>query len=243
MILFLRRLHHYALLASMGFFFFLFWPLLYYCSLKPERYFIMIRLRRWWAFLSALSVGIVFKFEFEEAIDWRKTYVICPYHSSNLDTSMICMLMKHENFSFMGKEELLDGMVTGIYFRTVDIPVNRDSKLSAFRAFKRAGNKLKSGIHMVMFPEAGIANDYPPRLQEFKSGPFRLAIEHQVAIIPVSSLNTWKVLWDDGFKYGSRPGICRIFVHKPVGTAHLNAADGDDLKLKVFEMMKHRIKD
>jgi 1-acyl-sn-glycerol-3-phosphate acyltransferase len=227
----------------MGFFFFLFWPPLYYCSLKPERYFFMIRLRRWWAFLSALSVGIVFKFEFEEAIDWRKTYVICPYHSSNLDTSMICMLMKHENFCFMGKEELLDGMVTGIYFRTVDIPVNRDSKLSAFRAFKMAGDKLKSGIHMIMFPEAGIANDYPPRLQEFKSGPFRLAIEHQVAIIPVSSLNTWKVLWDDGFKYGSRPGICRIFLHKPVGTAHLNAADAEDLKLKVFEMMKHRIKD
>ena len=28
----------------------------------------------------------------------------------------------------MGKEELLDGFVTGLYFRTIDIPVNRESK-------------------------------------------------------------------------------------------------------------------
>ena len=103
----------------------------------------MIQLRRMWAFLSALSVGIVFRFKFEEPIDWSKPYIICPLHTSNLDTSMICGLMKKDNFCFMGKQELLDGMVTGIYFRTVDIPVNRDSKMSAFRAFSRAGGKAE----------------------------------------------------------------------------------------------------
>ena len=161
------------LLASMGFFFFLFYLPLYYCSLNPKRYQGMIKLRRAWAFLSAFCVGIVFKFEFEEPIDWQKTYIICPQHTSNLDTSMICSLMKHDNFCFMGKQELLDGMVTGIYFRTVDIPVNRDSKMSAFRAFKAAADRLKSGINMIMFPEGGIADVYPPQVQEFKNGPFQ----------------------------------------------------------------------
>jgi 1-acyl-sn-glycerol-3-phosphate acyltransferase len=236
--LFFKKLHNYLLLVSMGFFFFLLWLPLYYFSLKPERYKGMMKLRRIWAFLSTLCVGIIFKFEYEEPIDWRKTYVICPNHTSNLDTSMICLLMKNDNYSFMGKAELLDGMITGIFFRTVDIPVKRGNKMSAFRAIRAAEEKLKNGISMIMFPEGGIADDYPPRLQEFKSGAFRLAIEQKVPIIPVSSLNTWKMLWDDGCKYGSRPGICRVFVHKPIETAHLTIKDADALRDEVFNIIK-----
>ena len=178
--------------------------------------------------------------EFEEKIDWGKTYIICPLHTSNLDTSMICGLMKKDNFCFMGKEELLDSIVTSIYFRTVDIPVNRDSKMSAFRAFKVAVDKLKNGISMVMFPEGGIANDYPPQVQEFKNGPFRLAIEQKVPVIPVTSINTWKTLWDDGLKYGSAPGICKVFVHKPIETAHLKLSDTDALKERVHGIIKSK---
>lgn len=236
--LFFKKLHNYLLLVSMGFFFFLLWLPLYYFSLKPERYKGMMKLRRIWAFLSTLCVGIIFKFEYEEPIDWRKTYVICPNHTSNLDTSMICLLMKNDNYSFMGKAELLDEMITGIFFRTVDIPVKRGNKMSAFRAIRAAEEKLKNGISMIMFPEGGIADDYPPRLQEFKSGAFRLAIEQKVPIIPVSSLNTWKMLWDDGCKYGSRPGICRVFVHKPIETAHLTIKDADALRDEVFNIIK-----
>jgi len=200
----------------------------------------MIKLRRAWAFLSALCVGIVFRFEFEESIDWRKTYIICPHHTSNLDTSMICGLMKIDNFCFMGKEELLDGMVTGIYFRTVDIPVNRDSKMSAFRAFKTAAERLKHGINMIMFPEGGIANNYPPKVQEFKNGPFRLAIELGVPIIPVTSVNTWKLMWDDGSKYGTKPGICKIYVHKPIETSLLKITDADALRNTVSNIIKNK---
>jgi 1-acyl-sn-glycerol-3-phosphate acyltransferase len=214
---------------------------LYYCSLKPKRYWGMVELRRWWAFLSSLAVGIVYKFEFEEPIDWDRTYVICPNHVSNLDTSMICTLIKKDNMCIMGKADLLDSLVTAIYFKTVDIPVNRDSKMSAFRAFKAAGERLESGINMVMFPEGGITDDFPPQVQEFKNGPFRLAIEQKVPIIPITSLNTWKMLWDDGSKYGSKPGICHIYVHKPVETAHLNVDDADALRDKVREIIKQKV--
>ena len=140
----------------------------------------------------------------------------------------------------MGKEELLDSLITSIYFRTVDLPVNRDSKMSAFRAFRTAAEKLKNGTNMIMFPEGGIADEYPPRVQEFKNGPFRMAIELQVPIIPVSSLNTWKIMWDDGAKYGSKPGICRIYVRKPVETADLKLSDADTLRDKVQNIIRQK---
>jgi 1-acyl-sn-glycerol-3-phosphate acyltransferase len=116
----------------------------------------------------------------------------------------------------MGKQELEDGLVTGVFFRSVDIPVNRESKMSSFRAFKKASERLQEGVSLVIFPEGMIADDYPPKLNEFKNGPFRLAIEHKIPIIPVTSVNTWQVLWDTGTKYGSRPGICHFYVHKPI---------------------------
>jgi 1-acyl-sn-glycerol-3-phosphate acyltransferase len=240
--LILRKLHSYMVVVSMGFFFFLLWPPLYYASLNPKRYGLMIKLRHIWAFCSSFFVGIVYQFEFEEPINWNRTYIICPNHTSNLDTSMVCMLLKNRDFCFMGKAELMDSLITGIYFRTIDIPVNRDSKMSAFRAFKAAEEKLEKGIHMIMFPEGGIADDYPPELQDFKSGPFRLAIQQGIPIIPVTSINTWDVFWDTGFKYGSRPGVCKIFVHKPIETIHLSIEDTDGLRDHVKEVISQKFK-
>jgi len=237
----LKKLHCYLLMFNMVFFFFLLYLPLYYFSKKPERYWGMVMLRRWWARLSTGFGGVFFSFEFEEAIDWSKTYMICPYHTSNLDTAMVSILVKNNRFCIMGKEELTRNLLTGIYFRTVDLPVDRSSKIASFRAFKAAGERLKNGISMVMFPEGGIENDYPPQLQEFKNGPFRLAIEQQVPVLAVSSLNTWKILWDDGLKYGSRPGICIIYVHKPIETTGLSVGDAEQLKDDVFNMISAKI--
>jgi 1-acyl-sn-glycerol-3-phosphate acyltransferase len=239
--LFFKKLHCYLLMFNMAFFFFLLYPGLYYFSRKSSRYWGMVMLRRWWGRLSTGFGGVFFNFEFEEPIDWGKTYMICPYHSSNLDTAMISILVKNNRFCIMGKEELTRNLLTGIFFRTVDLPVDRSSKIASFRAFKAAGERLKNGISMVMFPEGGILDDYPPRLQEFKNGPFRLAIEQQVPVLAVTSLNTWKTLWDDGLKYGSRPGICRVYIHKPVETKGLTVDDADRVRDEVFNLMNSKI--
>ena len=137
----------------------------------------------------------------------------------------------------MGKKELAEGLVTGLFFRTVDIPVNRESKMSSFRAFKKATEKLQSGITMIVFPEGKIPDDYPPQLHAFKNGPFRLAIEAGVPIVPVTSLNSWKLLWDTGTKHGSKPGICHVYVHKPIETKHLTVDDADSLRDEVYRIM------
>lgn len=141
----------------------------------------------------------------------------------------------------MGKEDLLENPVTGIFFRTIDIPVNRDSKMSSFRAFKKAKENLLAGMSLIIFPEGKIGDDYPPVLHEFKSGPFRLAIELNIPIVPVTSINTWKVMWDDGSLYGSKPGICDIYVHKPIETKHLNVQDADQLRMTVYGIIQQKL--
>ena len=202
----------------------------------------MNKIRRVWGFLSSACVGIFYKFTYEVPLDRKNPYIICPNHTSNLDITAMSLLVKND-CCFMGKEELTEGMVTSLFFRTADIPVNRESRMSSFRAFKKAMEKLQGGITMIIFPEGKIPDDYPPQLHAFKNGPFRLAIEAGVPIVPVTSLNTWELLWDTGTKHGSKPGVCRVYVHKPIETRHLTVDDADNLRDEVYQTMKEKFEE
>ena len=237
--LILKKAHCYLYMGSVALFYFLLYPFLWYFSRKPSTYKQMNKFRRLWGFLSSACVGIFYRFTYEVPFDRTRPYIICPNHTSNLDISAMSLLAKND-CCFMGKEELTEGLVTGLFFRTVDIPVNRESKMSSFRAFKKAMEKLQSGITMIVFPEGKIPDDYPPQLHAFKNGPFRLAIEAGVPIVPVTSLNNWKLLWDTGTVHGSKPGVCHIYVHRPIETKNLTVDDADNLRDEVYRIMKEK---
>ena len=235
----IRKLHHLCYMVSIAICFLPLYPTLYYYSRKHNLR-AMNRIRKMFSFGSAFLSGIFFKFRFEKPIDWSKPYIICPNHTSNLDITSMVLLMKND-FVFFGKAELLDNIVTRLYFKTIDIPVKRESNISAFRAFKRAEDYLKRGTSVVIFPEGLIADAYPPVLQPFKNGPFRMAIEQKINIIPVTIRNNWKIMWDDGSKYGTRPGTCDIRVHKPIETSHLSLDDADHLRDQVYAIIHQEL--
>lgn len=141
----------------------------------------------------------------------------------------------------MGKEELTKNPVLGMFFKTIDIAVSRESKISAFRAFKKAGENLEKGMSLIIFPEGKIDDIYPPLLHEFKNGPFRLAIEKNIPIVPVSVINVWKLMWDSGYKHGTRPGVGNVFIHEPISTRILGVESADDLKEQVFNKINSKL--
>ena len=242
MILALKKLHRLFYRYSLAFIFYLLWPLEYYASRKPSRYPMMNVLRKMCASFSSKVSGIFYRVKTEQLIDWSRAYIVCPNHTSNLDIMSVSSALKN-TFCFMGKHELLENPLLGIFFRSIDIPVNRESKISSYKAFKQTGERLQQGMSVVIFPEGTISKYYPPQLQEFKNGPFRLAIELKIPILPVTSLDTWKVMWDDGRMYGSRPGICHIFVHKPIETSGMTIEDADLLKDEVYRVMKQKLEE
>lgn len=238
---YLKLAHRYLYLGSVVIFFFLLYPFLFYFSRKPERFGVLNKFRRLLGFLTSAGAGFFYSYSFAKPVDWSRKYIICANHTSNLDITAIT-LMTRNNFAFMGKDELLGNPVTRLFFTTIDIPLNRESRMSAFRAFKRADEYLRRGMSMVIFPEGKIPDDYPPVLSEFKNGPFRLAIEHQVPIIPVSITDAWGKMWDDGSVYGSKPGICHIFVHSVVETKGLNLHNADALSAQIFNIISEGLK-
>lgn len=237
---FLKQVHLFLYHLIVIFYLAVLYPFLYYFSRKPERYPQLNKWRRFYSSITSVTAGFFFRYHFEAPIDWTKHYIICANHTSNLDIPSISYLVKGD-FSFMGKDELLGNPVTGLFFRTIDIPLNRDSKMSAFRAFKRAGDFLRQGRSLVIFPEGGIADDYPPQLAPFKIGPFRLAIEQNVPIIPVSIPDNHEKMWDDGSKYGTRPGISHIYVHAPVFTDALDPGDAEILRDTVYNIINSKL--
>lgn len=241
MIRLLKRVHYFYFLFIILLFFILFYPFYYLVAKRPAWYGTLNRLRALNSLICSVFTGIFFRFTYEEQPDKNRHYIYCGNHTSNLDIMIFCLLARGR-FSFMGKDELLKNPVLKIFFNTIDIPVNRGSKMSSFRAFKRAGDHLRQGMSLIIFPEGGIAMEhYPPVMTPFKNGPFRLAIETGTAILPVSVTDAWKKLWDDGLRFGSRPGICDIYVHKPVYTENMTADDADQLKDTIFDLIKSKV--
>lgn len=237
MIRFLRKAHTILYIASLFFFFILIFPFLYFFIKKPDRYFSQIVfLRKWMSLLATTVVGIRYKVISETPIDWSKPYVICPNHTSILDITALTYLCP-QDFSFLGKVELLANPVTRYFFKSIDIVVDRSSKISAFKAFKKADQRLKENKSLVIFPEGKIDDEFPPRLHEFKSGSFRLAIDNKTDILPVVIENAWQILWDDGLKRGSRPGTVHIKILAPISTANLTEQEFEHLQDKVYEKM------
>lgn len=230
--LFFRKAHRIYYLSMVFLCFLLCLPILLVLARKPERYYNqLVFFRKWISVISAASAGIRFQFHFEVPIDWSRPYVLCPNHTSILDISVLTHLCP-QPFSFLGKVELLRNPVTAIFFRSIDVPVDRSNRMSSFRAFQRGSEILKKERSLVVFPEGKIDDEYPPRLHPFKSGPFRLAKDNQVLVLPIVIHNAWQLLWDDGGKYGSRPGTIHISVLKPIAADHLmteNLASIEDL--------------
>ena len=66
----------------------------------------------------------------------------------------------------------------------------------------------------------------------FKNGPFRLAIEKQVPIVPITFMNNWLLLPDDFYRRIGHPGIAHVILHDPIPTIGLTENDLDVLKEK-----------
>lgn len=238
MLLIFKKLHTYLFYGLLLLIFGLVYPFLYFFSKHPERYYRQLAFIRKHMVLTAMAlVGIRVKVTFTAPIDWSRNYVFCPNHSSTLDIGVLTYLSKIP-VSFIGKEELLNNPVTRIFFKTIDIPVKRESKVSAFKAYKQGLTHLQAGKSLVIFPEGKIDEQFPPILHPFKSGAFRMATASNTAILPIVIHDAWKVFWDDGLKTGSRPGTIHVTVLAAIEANSNDSDNPEDLETTVYNRMK-----
>ncbi len=217
------------------------YPAIYYTLSNPKRYPWGHKIRRLWGWF-LLTLGFIrVKQIFEESVDFTKPYVITPNHASQLDIVTLTVKLKKLDFSFLAKVELEKIPLFGIWFRTIDISVDRKNARKAAEAYMKTVRNIEKGRSMVIFPEGTISNQ-TPKLIKFKDGPFRLAIETQVDVLPVTILGNHIILPDQGVFEG-RPGTVIQFVHKPISTKGMSLNDVDTLKERVYNIINNKLKE
>lgn len=173
----------------------------------------------------------------------NEPFIVCANHCSYLDIVFLYAIHKQGPIFFLGKESLKKFPFVGMFFKDYDlhVPIKREIKSEASQALKQIGEKLDQGYPIVIFPE-GTQTKKPPFMNTFKVGAFKLAIEKQVPIVPMTFLNNWKLLSDLGkFTGPSRPGISRVVIHEPVYTKGLNMEDLLSLQERVYHIIEDEL--
>jgi len=105
-------------------------------------------------------------------------------HESALDVwALFCAIPR--NLRFVAKSELFRIPVFGWYLKLARfIRVDRRDRAQAVASLRRAAQTVRAGTSLIAFPEGTRSPD--ARVQPFKKGPFVLAMEAQVPVVPVA---------------------------------------------------------
>ncbi len=221
--------------------FLLLYPLFLILLSKKKWYPKAHALRRFWGRTLMLICGLQPQTEYEEALDSNKTYIFTPNHFSYLDILSVNVQMPYY-FNFMAKSELGTIPLFKIFFKTIDVPVERNSISGAKLAYRLANERLSEGVSLLNFPEGGIGETVP-KMRNFKLGAFKMAIEQGVEIVPITIADNWKRLPSGGLESGGTPGKMRMYVHRPINTSNLKDGDEHQLASMVYSIIEDKFKE
>jgi 1-acyl-sn-glycerol-3-phosphate acyltransferase len=192
----------------------------------------------WAAFFLGFS-GVPWRIRYYYRPKADQQYVICSNHFSILDIVTTGFLPI--NFIFVGKSSLGKLPLFGFMFRKLHITVDRSSLKDRYRALKKSMEAIDRGKSLVMFPEGGVLTQNPPQMARFKDGPFRVAIEKQIPILPVTIPHNWLILPDDK-SYLLYPQTVKMVVHPPIETKGLTMEDIPKLQQQLFNIIDSELR-
>lgn len=193
---------------------------------------------RIWARIILFGMGFSIKVKADAVPDKRKSYMLVANHASMLDIMLMLVVIK-QPFVFIGKKELSRIPVFGFFYRRTCILVDRNNQRSKMDAFEAAQRRLKQENSVCIFPEGGVPENPSLLLDQFKDGAFRLAIEHQIPIVPISFHDSKKRF---SYKFLSGgPGKLRVKIHDFISTKGLDVSDRRMLKEKTRQVIMEEL--
>jgi 1-acyl-sn-glycerol-3-phosphate acyltransferase len=164
------------------------------------------------AHLGVRFAGVKIEVRGSEHLQPGRNYIFMSNHASNLDPPVLIPIIPGR-CSVLVKKELFRIPILGTGMKVADlVPVDRSDREAAIESVKAAVKVLHQGLHMLVFPEGTRSDD--GRLLPFKKGPFHLATESGVFIVPVTLLGTFES-WPKT-RFALRPGTATVVFHPPV---------------------------
>jgi 1-acyl-sn-glycerol-3-phosphate acyltransferase len=157
------------------------------------------------------------------------TCLFVANHASNTDPPAIVGVIPRR-VAILLKKSLLSIPIVGPAFRMGDfIPVDRENPEAALASIELAVQRAKKGLSFLAFPEGTRSRD--GRLQPFKTGVFRVAIEAKMPIVPVACVGAHRILPRDSFSI--RPGEMLVHFCAPIDAGAFQPGEKSELARRV----------
>ncbi len=169
-------------------------------------------------------------------IDHDRSCIVMANHQSNFD---IPVLLAHLpiQFRWLAKAELFRIPVFGRAMRSCGyISIDRSNRESAFRSLAKAAAMVQDGTSIVVFPEGTRSID--GIIKPFKKGPFVLAVDAGVPIVPIVINGTWSIMPKD--RLTIKPCRVTLDVLSPIETSVFDRTTKDNLMLKTRDLLCRR---
>lgn len=135
-------------------------------------------------------------------------------HQSASDPLILARLLRRD-FTGIAKKELAMHPLAGPVFRIADtVFVDRSNSASAVASMKSVGKTIEQGLSIVVAPEG--TRSVGDRLGPFKKGPFHIALDSRVPVVPIVIHNSTDVLPKSGVFM--RAATVRVEVLEPIST-------------------------
>ncbi|WP_240676230.1 lysophospholipid acyltransferase family protein [Botryobacter ruber] len=216
------------------------YPLQLFFIRKKEWYRYVHSINRFWS-SSALRMFLApLKVEWRMQFSKEEQYIFTPNHSSYLDIPLVLHTIPGY-LNFVGKSSLCKVPLWGKVYEKLYISVDRKSAVSSAKSYIKSVKSLEEGRNLVIFPEGTIPPTAGEQLLAFKDGPFKLAIEKQLPVVPVTMPYNHRFLPDVDGKFIVRWHPLKIVVHEPIPTAGMTLQDLPLLKEKVYHIIQQEI--
>lgn len=183
---------------------------------------LLYRVGMWGAFTGVRLAGVKVKTVGLENLDPHQTYIFMSNHVSNIDPPLLMPIIPGRT-SVMARHELFDYPILGRAMRIASlVPVNRGNRDAGIAAVRAAEQVVKQGVHMTIYVEGHRSRD--GKLLPFKKGPFYLAEQCQVPVVPVTISGTHYV-WPKG-RFSIKPGLVTVIYHRPIQPSEFGTREG-----------------
>jgi 1-acyl-sn-glycerol-3-phosphate acyltransferase len=218
----------------LGFWMFMMIPVVLFCypwTLIAGNINVLYRVGMWAAITGVRIAGIRIQTVGLEKLDASRTYIFMSNHVSNLDPPLTLPLIPRRT-SVMAKKELFDIPLLGKTMRMGSlVPVDRKNRDAGISAVRAAAEVIRQGINMTIYVEGG--RSFDGKLIPFKKGPFYLAVECAVPVVPVTIVGTRHAMPKGRFAIKSSD--VKVIFHDPIEPKDFG--NRDELKAKVREII------
>ena len=197
-----------------------------------------LMMRTWGKFLLWVG-GVKLHIEGLENADPHRPAIYMVNHTSAIDIPiLVAALPVHLRFLFKNSLMWVPILGWSIYAMGM-IPVDRSNKLKAAVSLRKAADRIRSGFHVLIFPEGTRSRD--GRLLPFKKGGFRLALTENVDIIPVTLRNSTEICGRNSMV--AKPGVVEMVIHPRYSTANCTMADRERVVREIRNIIESELPD